>query len=75
MKSKYVRVKIEMILHLPEEVSGIDVDGAGEAGAKVPAAGMCQELLKFFQKKMPKAQRPVGFSDGHYRYSLYRPSR
>ena len=70
-KTRYVRVTVDLILHMPEESDTLP------RGLSSVLDGTCNAVTKymnrhFHQVKAPKAD---GFSDGHVKYSLYFPKK
>lgn len=65
-KTKYVRVTVDLILHFEEEGTSLPA-GLGEI---VP--GLCAAVAERIERA--STPKPIGWSDGHVRQSLYFPS-
>ena len=70
-KSRFVRVTVDLILHMPEESERLP------AGLEDVVEGTCKAVADhmnrhFEARGVPRAQ---GFSDGRVRYAVFQPRR
>jgi hypothetical protein len=66
-KTKYVRVKVDLILHLEEETETLPSELSNIV------AGTCSAVVLHMRKEV--GLKTAGFSDGHVEYRLYHPRK